>query len=183
MPHIRITQKLQKEIGFKLTNLLVGEGPFSLFAEWYAHMFFLNRKKHLIFVETQTLFSFCVENVSRKDIRVRFSELFEKGLSKALFVEGVNAQIMSKVMDICRRDWTFSKTEHRRTIGAMNEFVKQHKFCFSYQNIPIEIQDRRNRNMPMRGFPDGSKDLKFSIEVFTKLVKEKFNLDFTTRKD
>ncbi len=37
--------------------------------------------------------------------------------------------------------------------------------------------------MPMRGFPDGSKDYKFPIEVFAKVVKEQFDLDFTPHKE
>ena len=179
---IRITQKLQKEISLKLADLGTVENPYVPFEEWYAHVFILARKKQVIFVETQTLFSFCIENVSRKDIRGRLPELFEKGLAKALFVEGVSSQMMAKIMDICRNELTFAKTESRRTIGAMNEIVKQHKFCFSYQDRPVELQDRMNRYMPMRGFPDGSKDYKFPIDVFARVVKEQFDLDFTPHK-
>lgn len=179
---IRITQKLQKELGIKAAGLVSDKISAGVFQEWYAHVFILARKKQVIFVEAQTLFSFCVEDVNRKDIRARLPELFEKGLGKALFVEGVNSQIMSKVMDVSRGELKFAKTESRRTIGAMNELVKQHKLCFSYQDKSVETQDRMHRYMPMRGFPDGSRDYQFPIEVFAKLVKEQFNLDFTPHK-
>ena len=182
MPILRITQKLQKEIGIKPDNLAMSDETCVPFEEWYAHVFILNRKKQLIFVETQTLFSFCVENVSRRDIRERLPELFEKGVGKALFVEGVSAQIMSKVMDACRGKLTFAKTENRRTIGAMNVLVQEHKSNFSYNQRPIELQDRLNHYMPMRGFPDGTKNHRFPIDVFAKVLKEQFDLDFTPHK-
>ena len=76
---IRLTQKLQKEMGLKPADLTTGEEVCAPFEEWYANVFLLDRKKQIIFMETQTLFSFCVENVGRKDIRERFLELFHKG--------------------------------------------------------------------------------------------------------
>lgn len=182
MPLICLTQKLQKEMGLKPVDSDSQDKPRLPFEEWYAHVFILDRKKQIIFVEVQTLFSFCVENVSRKDIQKNFQELFEKGLSKALFVEGVNAQIMSKVMDICRLKLTFSKANNRKAIGAMNEFVKQQKYAFYDQSRPVHIQDRCNRYMPSRGFPDGSKNHKFPIDVFAKVIKEQFDLNFEPHK-
>ena len=112
---IRCTAKLLKEMGMKPADLAVGQEPCALFEEWYAHVFVLERRKQVIFVEVQTLFSFSVENVSRKDIRERLPDLFEKGLGKALFVEGVSGQVMSKVMDACRGELKFAKTDSRKT--------------------------------------------------------------------
>ena len=82
-------------------------------------------------------------------------------------------------MDACRGELTFAKTENRRTIGAMNVLVQEHKSNFLYNQRPIDLQDRMNRYMPMRGFPDGSKDYKFPIDIFTKVVKEQFGLDLS----
>ena len=125
MPLIRITQKLQKEMRIKPVDLPAASSENSApFAEWYAHLFVLDRRKQLIFVETQTLFSFSVENVGCKDIRNHFQELFQKGLSRALYIEGVSAEIMSQVMGSSHSEITFAKTESKKTIGAMNEFIK-----------------------------------------------------------
>lgn len=179
---IRITQKLQKEIGIKAADLSVGEQSRKLFEEWYAHVFILNRKKQVIFVEMQTLFSFCAGNLSREDIRKRLPELFGKGLGKALYVEEVSSEAISKIMAVCRESFVFAKTENRRTIGAMNELVKQHKFSFYDQDRSMDIQDRCNRYMPMRGFPNGSKDYQFPIDVFAKTLKEQYSLNFIPRK-
>ena len=182
MLQVRRAQKLQKEIGVKPADLTVCRASTALFKEWYAHIFVLNRKKQVIFVETQTLFSFCCKNVPRKDIRERLSELFEKGLGKALYLEGVSGDVVSRIMRVCRGQFVFLKTENRRTIGALNEFVKQHKFSFYYQDRPLDIQDRCKRHMPMRGFPSGAKDYKFPIDVLGKLPKEQYDIDFVPDK-
>ncbi|MBU0684062.1 MAG: hypothetical protein KJ864_07225 [Candidatus Omnitrophica bacterium] len=183
MPLIRVTQKLQKEIGIKPADLERVRETSELFTEWYAHVFLLNRRKQIIFVEPQTLFSFSISNVSRKDIRERLSTLFERGLSKALFVEGASGEVMSKMMNICRDGLSFSKTENRKTLGVMNEFIKQHKFAFWDNDRSTDIQDWDNRYMPMGGFLDGSKDLEFPLEVFAKILKEKFDLNFIPKKE
>ena len=180
---IRTTQKLQKELGIKAMNITPDNIPSGVFQEWYAHVFILDRKKQVIFVEAQTLFSFCVPNPSRKDIRERFSEIFEKGLGKALYVEGVSGDAVSKIMDVCRSKMIFTKTENRRTIGAMNELIKHHKYAFYYQDRSMDVQDRCNRCMPMRGFPTGAKDYNFPMDMFAKMLKEQYGFDFTPHKE
>ena len=180
---MRLTQKLQKEAGLKPVDLTSVEQSCSPFEEWYANVFLLDRKKHIIFIEPQTLFSFCVENVSRKDIRERFLGLFQKGLCKALFVEGVSSELMSKIMDLCRGELTFSRTNSSRVLGVMNDHIQHQKYAFWDQDRSVHLQDRCNRYMPSRGFPDGSKDYKFPIEVFAEKVKEQFDLDFTPHKE
>jgi len=183
MISVRTTQKLQKELGTKASDIVLEKIPTGAFQEWYAHVFILDRKKQVIFVEKETLFSFCVPNLARKDIKERFSEIFEKGLGKALYVEGVSGEAVSKLMEACRGDIVFGKTENRRTIGAMNEFVKHHKYSFYYQDRPMDVQDRCNRYMPMRGFPAGSKEYQFPIDVFAKMLREKYGFDFTPHKE
>ena len=186
MRFIRTTQKLQKELGIKAADITpVGnnEMPTKAFQEWYAHVFILDRKKQVIFIEKETLFSFCVPNLTRKDIKERFSEIFEKGLGKALYAEGVSGEVVSKLMEACRGEIIFGKTENRKTIGAMNELVKHHKYSFYYQDRPMDVQDRCNRYMPMRGFPNGSKDYQFPIDVFAKKLKEQYDFDFKPHKE
>lgn len=183
MSIIRVTQKLQKELGFKQADLSAVAERSNPFVEWYAHLFFMDRKKHIIFVEAETLFSFSVENVFRKDIRKRLPELFEKGLGRALYIEGVSAEVMSKVMDVCRGDVIFARTENRRTIGAMNEFIKQHKYGFLYEGRLIDARDSFNRFMPTRGFPNGSPKYKFPIDVFANTLKELWGIEFIPQRE
>lgn len=94
MPTIRFTQKFQKEIGMKPADFVQVKETDVPFVEWYAHVFVINRKKQVIFVERQTLFSFTCPDVSREDLRDRLPELFEKGLGRALFVEGTSVEFL-----------------------------------------------------------------------------------------
>jgi len=86
-------------------------------------------------------------------------------------------------MGVCRGEIVFSKTENRRTISAINVFVKHHKYSFYYQDRPMDVQDRCNRYMPMRGFPNGSKDYQFPIDVFAKMLKDQYGFDFEPHKE
>jgi hypothetical protein len=177
MPTIHLTQKLQKEIGLKPTDLVQTDESNVPFAEWYAHVFLIDRKKHVMFVERQTLFSFTCENVSRKDLRERLPELFEKRLGKALFVEGASGEVIKAVMDACRGEVRYAKTQNRQMIASTTEFIRHYAWSFEDGYSFLEA-DQRNRRLPVRGFPDKSQKYKFSIEVFALTLKKEFGLDF-----
>lgn len=181
MPLIRLTGKLQQEIGLKSVDLPEIQASCSPLKEWYAHIFILNRRKQLIFIESATLFSFCVENVSRKDIQKRLKELFIKGLEQALFEESISERVILQILEMCCSELSYAKTSSRRIIGVMNEFIKQHKFGFLYQKQQTNIRDSVNRHMPIRGFPDSSEH-DFPIYVFAKVIKKHFSLDFVPSK-
>lgn len=177
MPTIHLTQKLQKELGISPADLVQVEEADTPFAEWYAHVFLINRKKQVIFVERQTLFSFTLPDVSRKDLRERLEELFEKGLGKALFVEGANGAVVKAVMEACRGEIRFTKTQDRQMIASTTEFIRHYKWSVE-DGYSFQEADQRNRRLPGRGFPDKSQKYKFPIEVFAQAVRKKFGLDF-----
>lgn len=177
MPTIHLTQKLQKEIGIKPADLVQAEASATPFAEWYAHVFMINRKKQVIFVERQTLFSFTCADVSRKDLRERLPELFERGLGKALFVEGANGNVVKAVMEACRGEIRFAKTQDRQMIASTTEFIRHYKWSFE-DGYSTQEADQRNRRLPVRGFPDKNQKYKYSIKVFAQTVKKEFRLDF-----
>lgn len=47
----------------------------------------------------------------------------------------------------------------------------------------MEVQDRCNRCMPMRGFPNGSKNYQFPIDEFAKMLKDQYGFDFKPHKE
>jgi len=165
-------------LGIKPVDLVKVEEVETPFAEWYAHVFLINRKKHVIFVERQTLFSFSCEDVKRKDLRERLPEMFEKGLGQALFVEGANGEVVKTVMEACRGEIRYAKTRDRHVIGAMNEFIKQHKFSYAYRDSSSQDRDLFNRRTITKGFPGGSKEYKMPLKVFAQAVQKQFGLDF-----
>ncbi len=177
MTIIHLTQKLQKEIGIKPAALVRVEESDEPFDEWYAHVFFVNRKKHVIFVERQTLFSFVLPGVSRKDLRERLPELFERGLSKALFYEEASGKVVKAVMEACRGEMRLAKTQNRQMIAATTEFIRHYKWSIEDEYSSLEA-DQSNRRLPMGCFPEKTWKFKLPIRVFAEIVSEKFHLDF-----
>lgn len=182
MPTIHLTQKLQKEIGLKPVDLARVEESDTPFAEWYAHVFLINRKKQVIFVERQTMFSLTLSNVSRKDLRERLPELFEKGLGKALFVEGASGDVVKALLDLSRGDIAFAATRDRQMIASTTELIKHYKWSceggYSFQEA-----DQRNRRLPVRGFPDKTNRFKYAIDVFAEALRKEIGLEFAPRKE
>jgi len=180
MPVIRMTQKLQKELGLKPADLTPSAQNDAPLAEWYANIFTLNRRKQVIFVERQSLFSFTLADVGRKDLRERLPELFEKGLARALFQEEASAEVIAGVTDVIRREWVVDKTLDRRTIGSMNEFVRHHEYLFD-DDRPSDDRDRSNRDMPMKAVQPGNLPYQFPAEMFARVIKTLLDLDFVPR--
>lgn len=182
MPIIRATQKLQKELGLKSKELPSIPEQNAAFSEWYAHIFFINRKKYIIFVEAQTLFSFTLQQVKKKDLQKSFQDLFETSLAKALFVEGVSSEIMDKVMACVRKEYVHTKTCNRRVIGSMNEFIKEMKASYFYNGELPDVSERLCLFTPSTGFAAGSKEMKYPVEVFAEKAREMWGLDFEPNK-
>lgn len=182
MPVIRMTQKLQKELGLRAADLTPSAQNDAPLAEWYANVFTLNRRKQVIFVERQSLFSFTLADVGRKDLRERLPELFEKGLAGALFQEEASAEVIAGVTDVIRREWVVDKTLDRRTIGSMNEFVRHHEYLFEDDKSSDE-RDKSNRDMPMKAVQPGNLPYQFPAEMFARVVKTQLDLDFVPRRE
>ena len=90
---LRCTKKLLNELGLtktKLVDITVGAGQPPLY-EWYAHLFYFNRRKCVMFTNAGSLFSFAVFDVLKKDIK-NTDELFRKELSRAMYDEDFNGE-------------------------------------------------------------------------------------------
>ena len=78
---LRCTQKLLKEIVAKSNDALLVEEPATLLGKWYAHMFTLNRRKAIIFMDEWALLSFIVFGY-RKSQADQFGFFSLQGLNK-----------------------------------------------------------------------------------------------------
>jgi hypothetical protein len=88
---LRCTGKVLKELGMQKRELnFVSESQKPL-KEWYANLFYIDRKKCLIFTEAKSLFTFIVFGLYRKEIK-NIEKIFRKGLSKILYYHNFNAE-------------------------------------------------------------------------------------------
>ena len=107
----------------------------------------------MIFTNTDSLFSFAVLHVYRKDIN-NILELFRKGLSKALFYENFSAEQIEKVISLAD-DVIIAKTNNRSILGSMNELVFQYQVYLDMHEDEGEegliLASHKLNETPMRG--------------------------------
>lgn len=116
----RLTQKVLKEFA-KTPPALVERPEGAFFTDWYVNFFLFDRKKHLIFTEAASLFSFVVPGVSRQEIQA-LAGRFRKELARALFDEHFTAAEMTIVLERIG-EMEFGKTINRSVLGSMNELI------------------------------------------------------------
>lgn len=167
---IHCTAKVLKELKFAKSQISGKPGSCSVLDEWYVNLFYLNRRKCLMFANAGTLFSFVVTGVSRKDIQ-NLPELFRKELSKALFYEEFTA---GQIQEIMKRsdEIIIAKTCSRSVLASMNQMISEYEYTV-YRHQYSEDQEliavNRKLNRMLRGAIGESKhDYGVPIECFKK---------------
>ena len=130
--------------------------------DWYAHLFYISRKKCLIFTHAKTLFTFIAMNVPRENIRM-INEVFRMGLERTLLLEGFTSQDIDKILASVS-DIVFAKTINRAVIGSMNDLIFQYLSMIEY-NLPNGSMDMSRIMKEMNRIPMSYID-NYAIEKF-----------------
>lgn len=167
---LRCTSKVLKEL--KISRLQLDDQPESVSAldEWYVNLFYLNRRKCLMFTNAGTLFSFVVTGVSRRDIQ-NLLELFRKELSKALFYEEFQSEQIQEIIKRAEKI-TIAKTCSRSVLASMNQMIAEYAHTV-YRHQYTEEQElivaNRKLNRMLRGaIGEGRHDYGVPIECYRK---------------
>lgn len=122
---LRCTARLRKEMSLSRAGLSdkTTDAPLG---DWYAHLFFEERKKCVLFASAKTLLSFVSTALPRERIK-RLDEVFREGLFRLLLDEGFQPQQVTPVFDACR-DIRYAATSDRSMTGTVNELVKEVQF-------------------------------------------------------
>jgi hypothetical protein len=131
---IRCTQKLFNEIGIKKVDLADSPGAGS---DWYAHLFYYMRKKHVMFTHAGTLFTLVAADVKRQDIKL-LDNLLRNRLEAVLKIEGIADDSISKIISECK-SVQYAKTVNRAVIGSMNDLIFQYECRFEYADGDIDL--------------------------------------------
>lgn len=161
------TRKTVKEAGLSEAQLMKDAYVNSPFGSWHVHLFFRRRKKCLIFTNTETLYSFVVENVKRADVR-NLATLFQKELKRSLFHEEFNAEIMRKVTSAIE-NIQFARASNRSVLSSMNDLIWQHD---GYTET-VEEQGREDLvavNRQINRTPMGAMKYALPVERFKQLL-------------
>ena len=96
---IRYTAKLLKEMRMAKTDLVDKTSGESALNEWYAHLFFLARRKCVLFTHERTYYGFVAYDVKREDIR-NLNGVFRKGLGHRLYEDGFSSDAIKKAIAV-----------------------------------------------------------------------------------
>lgn len=165
---LRCSQKFLNFMGISKREVALIPANENEIHDWHAHLFYLNRRKHLIFTHSASLFSVVIFDVLKKDI-ADFKAFFLKNLSRCLYYEEFSAEEINRITGAVS-DITFSLTSDRRVIGSINELIYQYQSGVewhqpSQEELP-EFQRRLNQ------IPMSLLKMKYPIERFRECVKQ-----------
>ena len=165
MQFIRCTQKLLKELRVTPSE---DEPEFGYIGDWHANLLRVERRKCVLFTNSDTLYSIFVFGLKRPDFD-HLDEIFRQSLFRRLRIEGFSEIQIEKALEE-NRTIHFVKTNNRSVLGSMNDLafqIEAHiKSSGGISNFGIDaINDVLNR------IPMGALNYQYSIEA----LKAKLN--------
>lgn len=146
MTNIFVTKKLEKIIHKKIENNdLIDE---NILGTWNANIFYIAKKKCLLFVNSDTFFSVVIPRFSMKDID-KIDELFIDNFYHQLLFEKINVDdknLYSKIGEV-----KFNSTNNnRKTIGVLNYHIEslnylKYKYPVFNSSVIREMTERLNQ--------------------------------------
>ena len=171
MRYIHCTQKLIKEINPKIDSK-GNEREVKGFGDWYANVFWIERKVYIIFTNVKTLYSFIVPEIYRDDID-NFGKTFVFGLIRSLEGIGVEKEMIYRILEEYS-EFEIVKTNSRSIIASMNDHMYHFLGFFEDGRInSFEDVDVFNKNI-LR-LPSGAMKYKTPLEKFSELLENEFD--------
>ena len=164
MQLIRCTQKLLKEMRVQPTEVIP---EFEVIGDWHANLLRLERRKCVLFTNSQTLYSIFIPGWQRPDFD-NFDEIFRQALFRRLRIEGFSQAHIEKVLEehqtIC-----FSKTNNRSVLGSMNDLAFQIQTHIEISG-GLAYTDFDNLNHKLNRIPMGAINYKYSIDMLKETI-------------
>jgi hypothetical protein len=90
---------------------------------WNAQLFYLNKRKCLLFMHKQTLYAFLVLNIVKKDLG-DFPKFFRQHFTDQLFADQLSNSQTTTFLDTAYEFITFFPTDNdKRIIGSINDCI------------------------------------------------------------
>ncbi len=132
MTRVYCTKKLKEFIGDADETLPAGFSNIKT-SDWNAHLFYVNKRKCIVFVNILTYYSVFVVDIIKKDLK-NIDEIFRKRLKEQLRHDGVvnNYEDVSFLTE--GQKIKFLKTNsNKKVIGRINDFVNMFKVHVSFK--------------------------------------------------
>jgi hypothetical protein len=175
MTTIFCSKKFHQFIGSKASIIPIDKSD-SVIGDWNCHLFSLERKKCLIFINNKSYYSLFTVGVVKKDL-TDFDTFFSDLLLEQLMYDRL---ISLKELPIIKKNvgqLILSQTNNdKKTIGTMNELILQFKAHRFYKYDTLEDMNIRKENSLINEFLITSKkrtDQKYiqAKELMKKLIK------------
>lgn len=168
---IRCTAKLLKEMGLGKANLANNASEELTLGEWYAHIFFLARRKCILFTHAKTYYAFVAYDVKREDIR-QLDKLFRANLGRRLYEDGFSAEAIKKALAITDRV-IYGHTADRHVLGVMNQMIYEFSFCLYPNGIVTPEALKKSADFLPRSLHTKGRSYIVPLEEMWPLLEEK----------
>ncbi|MCK5644511.1 MAG: hypothetical protein KAJ19_27180 [Gammaproteobacteria bacterium] len=121
MQVIRCTAKMLKELGIQKAELAFVEDD-GFLGSWFANLLKIDRRKCILFTNSETLYSFLVPGILKLDL-LGIEQLFCEYLVRYLKSEGVEAKLPDIESDLL--PVVIAKTNSKSVLGSMNDISFQ----------------------------------------------------------
>jgi len=129
MTRIYCTNKLQKSFG-TVEQTLPSEQFSSEFGDWNGHLFWIDKRKCMIFMNSKTYYSVFFSDILKKDLN-DFPNMFYTRLVKQLINDKIiNNDEKAFVNKLCGQLTLYKTNNDRRILGMMNDFIYHFKANF-----------------------------------------------------
>ena len=166
MPVIRCTSKLLADIDDPPSVAAVAP---SAVGDWCGHIFTIDRRKCLLFINEQTLFVCLAIGVVKSDYR-RIIPFFLDLLGRTLHQEGFSEDETAWVLGQHRR-MTVGRTHDRSVLGSLNNRITDAKCIIDYKggldycNASVLVHLLNDTPMKPIGYSKGIEQMKRLIDT------------------
>ena len=168
MLQLKTTAIVRKFIGIKGSELIDKVSDSSVLGAWYVNLFFIERRKALIFLNERTLLSFIIYGV-RKDNTRNLPGVLCRGLYQLLSFADVDPVLIDRVLSEYET-YCYSKTDSKRVLGNMNEIVFLYQHHIQYEG-GLQNCDLTDITFKVNQTPQRNIGWDFSLDLAMSLIK------------
>jgi hypothetical protein len=167
MLQLRLTKKVQTQLGLKPKELSEIKDSDSLLGNWFVNIFVVDRRKTLIFVNEKTLYSFVLIGVKKNNIQY-LRKAFINGLKQSLLFESISENEIQRIIGNYN-DYEFTKTNNAKILGNTTDLINLYTHKILYDG-GLKQCDLTSIIMSTNRTPQRNIGWGYSIDVIKELL-------------
>lgn len=145
-------------------------------SDWNAHLFFVDKRKCIVFVNNLTYYTIFIADIVKKDLK-NIEDIFKKRLEEQLLQDRVIDNFENAKILIGESEMSFIRTNNnKRVIGRINDFIGMFKVHCLYKyghlnEMDIVYENGLINKIPTGKYTDIKKSFSNPIENLMELMK------------